>query len=46
MTGAAVIDPTIFTRAIGGMSADPSIGVVAVINALPWIDSEFSTIAI
>ena len=39
VTGAAVIDPTIFTRAIEAMSADPSIGVVGVINALPWIDS-------
>ena len=39
VTGAAVIDPTIFTRAIEVMSADPSIGVVGVINAVPWIDS-------
>lgn len=39
VTGAAVIDPTIFTRAIEVMSADPAIGVVGVINALPWIDS-------
>ncbi len=38
VTGAAVIDPTIFTRAIQAMSADPSIGVVGIINALPWID--------
>jgi acetate---CoA ligase (ADP-forming) len=38
VTGAAVIDPTIFTRAIEVMSADPSIGVVGVINALPWTD--------
>jgi acetate---CoA ligase (ADP-forming) len=38
VTGAAVIDPTIFTRAIAAMSADPSIGVVGVINALPWAD--------
>src|SRR6516162_8269015 len=38
VTGAAVIDPTIFTRAIQVMSADPSIGVVGVINALPWTD--------
>src|SRR5580700_746385 len=39
VTGAAVIDPTIFTRAIEVMSADPSIGVVGIINTLPWIDS-------
>jgi len=38
VTGAAVIDPTIFTRAIEAMSADPSIGVVGIINALPWTD--------
>jgi acyl-CoA synthetase (NDP forming) len=36
ITGAAVIDPGIFTRAIEVMSADPSVGVVAVINGLPW----------
>jgi acetate---CoA ligase (ADP-forming) len=39
VTGAAVIDPTIFTRSIAAMSADPSIGVVGVINALPWKES-------
>ena len=38
VTGAAVIDPTIFTRAIEVMSGDPSIGVVGVINTLPWAD--------
>ncbi len=38
VTGAAVLDPTIFTRAIEAMSADPSIGVVGVISALPWTD--------
>jgi acyl-CoA synthetase (NDP forming) len=36
ITGAAVIDPGIFTRCIEVMSADPAVGVVAVINALPW----------
>jgi acyl-CoA synthetase (NDP forming) len=36
ITGAAVIDPGIFTRCIEAVSADPSVGVVAVINALPW----------
>lgn len=38
VTGAAVIDPSIFTRAIGAMSRDPSVGVVGVINGLPWSD--------
>jgi acyl-CoA synthetase (NDP forming) len=38
LTGAAVIDPGIFTRAIEAMSQDPSVGVVGVISAVPWID--------
>src|SRR5690348_5694252 len=38
VTGAAIIDPAIFTRAIRVMSADPAVGVVGVINSLPWID--------
>ena len=38
VTGAAMIDPTIFTRAIRVMSADPSVGVVGVIQGVPWID--------
>ena len=36
VTGAAIIDPSIFTRSIEAISADPSIGVVGVINSLPW----------
>jgi acyl-CoA synthetase (NDP forming) len=36
ITGAAVIEPGIFTRCIEVMSADPSVGVVAVVNPLPW----------
>lgn len=36
ITGAAVIDPALFTSCIEAMSADPSVGVVAVINGLPW----------
>jgi len=36
ITGAAVINPAIFTRCIEIMSADPAVGVVAVINTLPW----------
>jgi acyl-CoA synthetase (NDP forming) len=38
VTGAAIIDPAIFTRSIEAMTADPSIGVVGVINGLPWQD--------
>ncbi len=40
VTGAAVIDPSIFTRSITSLSRDPSIGVVAVINTLPWMPHE------
>jgi acetate---CoA ligase (ADP-forming) len=40
VTGAAVIDPSIFTRAIEAMSADPSIGVVGIINSVPWKDQK------
>jgi acetate---CoA ligase (ADP-forming) len=36
LTGAAIIDPSLFTRAIEAISADPSVGVVGVINSLPW----------
>jgi acyl-CoA synthetase (NDP forming) len=36
VTGAAIIDPGLFTRAVAAMSADPSVGVVAVVNSLPW----------
>jgi acyl-CoA synthetase (NDP forming) len=39
VTGAAVIDPTIFTRSIEVMSADPSIGVIGVVNSIGWIDT-------
>jgi acetate---CoA ligase (ADP-forming) len=36
LTGAAIIDPSIFTRSIEAISADPSVGVVGIINSLPW----------
>ena len=39
VTGAAIIDPSIFTRSIEAMSADPSIGVIGVVNGMPWIDT-------
>jgi acetate---CoA ligase (ADP-forming) len=38
VTGAAIIDPTIFTRSIEVMSRDPSVGVVGIINSVPWLD--------
>ena len=34
LTGAAIIDPSIFTRSIEAISADPSVGVVGVIARL------------
>ena len=38
VTGAAVAEQTIMTRAIEAVSADPSIGAVAVLNSVPWLD--------
>jgi acetate---CoA ligase (ADP-forming) len=35
-TGAAVIDPSLATTCIAAIGADPSIGVVLVINKIPW----------
>jgi acetate---CoA ligase (ADP-forming) len=40
ITGAAIIDPSLFTRAIEIMSTDPAVGVVAVINNLPWREDQ------
>lgn len=40
ITGAAVNDPSLFTRAIEIMAADPAVGVVAVINSLPWREDQ------
>jgi len=37
VTGAAIIDPGLFTRTITAMADDPSVGVVAVVNTLPWV---------
>ncbi len=35
VTGAAVIDPSIFTSAIKAIGEDPAVGIVAVVNPLP-----------
>lgn len=35
VTGAAVIDPSMFTSAIKAIGEDPAVGIVAVINPLP-----------
>jgi acetate---CoA ligase (ADP-forming) len=40
ITGAAIIDPSLFTRAIEIMSTDPAVGVIAVINSLPWHEEQ------
>lgn len=40
VTGAAVLDPSIFTEAIEAVADDPAIGVVAVITAAPWEASD------
>jgi acyl-CoA synthetase (NDP forming) len=40
LTGAAILDPALFDRAITAMSADASVGVVAVVDTLPWQRSE------
>jgi acetate---CoA ligase (ADP-forming) len=37
VTGAAVIDPGLFTEAVVTVSEDPSVGIVGVVNTLPWI---------
>lgn len=36
VTGAAIIDPTIFTRSIAALADDPSVGVVGVVSGYPW----------
>jgi len=36
VTGAAVIDPSIFTKAITTLADDPAIGVVGVVTTVPW----------
>ncbi|MCX4098600.1 acetate--CoA ligase family protein [Nocardia sp. alder85J] len=36
VTGAAIIDPTLFTKAIEAVADDPGVGVVAVISGAPW----------
>lgn len=36
VTGAAIIDPGLWPETISALSADPSVGVVAVVNGLPW----------
>ncbi|WP_067650557.1 acetate--CoA ligase family protein [Nocardia harenae] len=39
VTGAAVIDPSLFTKSITALADDPSIGVIAVISSIPWAGS-------
>ncbi|WP_235735559.1 acetate--CoA ligase family protein [Nocardioides alcanivorans] len=36
ITGAAIIDPTLWTASVQAVGNDPSVGSVLVINSLPW----------
>lgn len=36
VTGAAVIDPSLFTKAIEILGSDPNIGIVAAVTSMPW----------
>lgn len=36
ITGAAIIDPAIWQESIAAVGSDPSVGVVAAVNSLPW----------
>lgn len=36
ITGAAIIDPSLWPKTISALSSDPSIGVVMAVNGLPW----------
>ncbi|MFJ9317667.1 acetate--CoA ligase family protein [Pimelobacter simplex] len=36
ITGAAIIDPTLWTDSIAAVGTDPSVGAVLAINSLPW----------
>src|SRR3954451_22844171 len=45
VTGAAIIDPTIFTRAIATMSKHPAVGVVGGVKGCPWIPSQLPYMA-
>jgi len=44
VTGAAIIDPTIWTRAIEAAGNDPSVGSVLMINGIPTEDSPTATL--
>ncbi|MFZ3599314.1 acetate--CoA ligase family protein [Streptomyces sp. BH104] len=35
VTGAAIIDPSLFTKTIRAMADDPGVGIVAVVNGIP-----------
>ncbi|WP_110207552.1 acetate--CoA ligase family protein [Nocardioides daejeonensis] len=36
ITGAAIIDPTLWTTSVRAVGNDPSVGAVLVVNSLPW----------
>jgi acyl-CoA synthetase (NDP forming) len=37
VTGAATIEPALFRDAIAVVSSDPGVGVMAVVNTMPWV---------
>jgi acyl-CoA synthetase (NDP forming) len=41
VTGAAVLDPSLFTSTITAMAADPQLGAVLVITKIPWEAAEY-----
>ncbi|MDQ6523403.1 acetate--CoA ligase family protein [Nocardioides sp. LHD-245] len=36
ITGAAIIDPTLWTASVTAVGTDPSVGAVLAVNSLPW----------
>lgn len=36
ITGAAIIDPTLWESAVAAVGTDPGVGVLLVVNSLPW----------
>src|SRR5690606_870521 len=39
ITGAAILDPSLWEEAVAAVGNDPSVGVVVAVNSLPWRDS-------
>jgi len=39
ITGAAILDPSLWEEAVAAVGNDPNVGVVVAVNSLPWRDS-------